>query len=94
MYVQGARPGSAMAAWMHRWGLHKRIPNPPNAHADPKSLEHVQVYTNDMAYIPLPRPEDSRKLWRKHIYKTLHTMTVAASPTRPLRIVTMYPNYN
>jgi hypothetical protein len=94
MYVQGARPGTAMAAWMHGWGLHKRIPTPPNAHAYPKSLEHVQVYAIDMEYIPLPRPEDSQTLWRKHIYRILHTMTVAASATRPLRIVTMYPNYN
>jgi hypothetical protein len=48
MYVQGARPGTVTAAWLHRWGLNNRIPNPPNATAYPKGLEYVQAYALDM----------------------------------------------
>jgi hypothetical protein len=94
MYVLGARPGTVTVAWLHRWGLNDRIPNPPNATAYPQGLEHVQAYALDMAYVPPPRPDDTQKLWRKRIYWVIHTMTANASPARPLRIVTMYPNYN
>jgi hypothetical protein len=83
-----------MAAWLHKWGLNDRITNPPNATAYPKGLEHAQAYALDMTYVPPPRAEDTPKLWRKRIYWVMHSMAAAASPTRPLRIVTMYPNYN
>jgi hypothetical protein len=94
MYVQGARPGTVMAAWLHKWGLNDRIPNPPNTTAYPNGLEHVQAYALDMAYVPPPRSDDTPKLWRKRIYWVMHTMAAAASSLRPLRIVTMHPNFN
>jgi hypothetical protein len=67
MYVQGASPGTVMAAWLHKWGLNDRIPNPPNAIAYPNGLEHVRADALDMAYVPPPRSDDTPKLWRKRI---------------------------
>jgi hypothetical protein len=84
MYVQGARPGTVMAAWLHKWVLNDRIPNPPNATAYPNGLENVRAYALDMAYVPPPRSDDTPKLWRKRIYWVMHTMVAAASSVRPL----------
>lgn len=92
--VQGAHPGTVMAAWLHTWALNKRSPNPPNAAAYHIGIEHVRSYALEMAYIPPLRPNDTPRLWRKSIFWVLHTMVVAASPVRPLRIVTMHPHYD
>jgi hypothetical protein len=94
MYLQGARPGTLMAAWLNNWGLNERLPNPSNAIAYPTGMEHVRAYALDMSYVPPPRLDDTPKLWRKRIYWVLHTMASAASSARPPRIVTMYSNYN
>jgi hypothetical protein len=34
------------------------------------------------------------KLWRRRIYRVLHTMAVAATPVRPIRIVKLHPNHD
>jgi hypothetical protein len=94
MYLQGARPDTLMAAWLNNWGLSERPPNPPNATSYPTGMEDVQAYALDMPYAPPPRLDDTPKPWRKGIYWVLHTMAAAASSARPLRIVTMYPNYS
>ena len=57
-------------------------------------MEHVRAYALDMPYVPPPRLDDTPKLWRKRIYWVLHTMAAASSSSRPLRFVTMYPNYD
>jgi hypothetical protein len=92
LYVQGARPGTVMAACLHNWALNESPPNPPNATAYPTGMEHVWTYALDMPHVPPPILDDTPKLRRKRIYWVLHTMAAASSSTRPLRIVTMYPN--
>jgi hypothetical protein len=94
MYVQDARPGTVMAAWLHNMALNGSPPNPPKATAYPTGMVHVRAYALDMPYIPPPRLDDTPKLWRKRIYWVLHTMAAAQSSARPLRIMTMYPNYD
>jgi hypothetical protein len=89
MYVQGARPGTFMAAWLHNCALNESPPNPPNATAYPTGMEHVRP-THLICHM-FHRPD-----WMtyKCIYWVLHTMAAASSTARPLRIVTMYPNYD
>ena len=94
MYVQGARPGSVMAACLRNWFLNKCLLNPPKAAAYPTQMVHVRAYAIDMSYVPTPRSEDIPKLWRRRIYWVLHTMAVAAASVRPLRIVTLHPNHD
>ena len=94
MHVQGARPGSVMAACLRNWGLNERPSNPPNAATYPTQMVHIRAYAIDMPYVPTPRPEDTPKLWRRRIYRVLHTMAVAAAPVRPIRIVTLHPNHD
>jgi hypothetical protein len=92
--VQGARPETVMEAWPRTRGLNERLPNLPNVAVYPIGFEHVRVYALDMAYVLPPRSDDTTKLWRKLMYWVLHTMVAAASSVRPLRIVTMHPNYD
>jgi len=94
MYVQGARPGSVMAACLCNWGLNECLPNSPNAAAYPTQMVHVRAYAIDMPDVPAPKSDDIPKLWRRHIYWVLHTMAVAAASMRPLRIVTLNPNHD
>jgi hypothetical protein len=94
MHEQGERPGSIMAAYLRHWGLNECPSNPPNADTYPTQVAHVRTYAIDMPYVHMPRAEDTPKLWRRRIYRVLHTMAVVATPIRPIRIVTLHPNLN
>ena len=48
MYVQCARPGTVMVAWLRKWGLTERRPNPPNPAAYPIGMARVRAYALDM----------------------------------------------
>ena len=59
MHVQGARPGSVMAACLRNWSLNECLPNPPNAATYPNQMVHVRAYAIDMPYVPTPRSENT-----------------------------------
>ena len=94
IYVQVARPGTVMAAWLPTWGLTELPPNPPNAASYPIGTEHVRAYALVMAYVSPLRPDDTPRLWLKRINWVLHTMAAVASPVTPILIFTMHLHYD
>jgi hypothetical protein len=94
MYYQSIRVDTTTAAWLQEWELIGPLPNPPYVAAYPCTPTYVRMYAMDMAYIPPPNHNETPKLFRKRTYLTLHTMTTATTPTRSLRIETLYPNHN
>ena len=94
LYYQGIREKTATAAWLREWELTGPLPNQPHAAVYFSTPTYARMYAMDMAYIPLPNPNETPKHFRKRIYSTLHIMATAATSTRAIRIETTYPNHN
>jgi len=88
----GAKPGTALSVFMHKWALDGPISNPPAAHGFPTALKYLQQFAIDMACVPPHQPCETRKTYKRHIYNTLHHVANNDAEPCSLRIVKKCPN--
>ena len=94
MCLQGTREGIASDSWLQAWGLIGNLANPPRASRYPIKLAYLRAHVNFMAYATPTGQEESTKHFRRRVYTSLHTMEIAASTIRDIRVVTMHPTLN
>ena len=94
MYNQSKREKTTTAAWIQECELHAPIQNPLNMTINTRTPTYVRSYAMDMAYIPPPCNNETPRLFRKRIYRTLHAMVKATTQPRSLRVEIRYPNHN
>jgi hypothetical protein len=56
-----ATPESPTAAWLRRWGLLERQPNPPWNVLIPRTLSYLRTFAWGMVYVPTPNTVESGK---------------------------------
>jgi len=83
--------GSIKTTLMRKWNLTGSIANPPNAHGLPTRIPYIRQDALDMAYVPPPGPQETRKKFKNRLYRVLLTMATTSIGTSELRIVRKYP---
>ena len=54
-------------------------------------MEYLRIYAQERAYINPPRDNESPKAFRRRIYQTLRTMSLAVKELRAMRITLIHP---
>ena len=87
LYLQGQRNGTVTAAWLQTWNLTGRQANSPHTTKFPTKLAYLYVY---VAYITPPEQAEAPRCFRRRIYASLHSMTLALKGARGVRIMTQH----
>jgi len=73
------------------WNLSGRQANPPHATKFPTKLAYMYVYAVTMAYMTPHEQDDASRCFRRRIYTSLHSMSLALTGARGVRIMTQHP---
>jgi len=92
LQMTGAKPGTVLSDFMHKWAIDGPISNPPTSHGFPTALKYLQQFAIDMTYVPPHQPREVRKAYKRRIYDTLHHMANNGTEPCSLRIVKKCPN--
>jgi len=76
---------------MRKWNLTGPIAKPPNVHGLPNGITYIRHYALDMAYVPLPGPQETMKKFKNRLYGVLLTVATTSNGTSELRIARKYP---
>jgi len=83
--MTGAKPGTVLSGFMHKWALDRPISNSPVAHGFPTALKYLQQFAIDMAHVLPHQPREVRKAYKRHIYDTLQHM--ANNGAKPVKLM-------
>jgi hypothetical protein len=81
MCVQTKKEGTVTATWLQSWDLVRQQGNPPYAGRIPSRIAYLRYYALDMAYIALPRLDETPSHFKRRVYDTLDKMELATRRT-------------
>ena len=89
--AQGQRVGPVTAAWMAKWNILTEVQNHPYPGLIPAALGYIREYVLDAAHIQNDGNSEPAKTYKKRIYATLQTLSIAASTIQERRIIKLWP---
>jgi hypothetical protein len=75
------------AAWLNRWSITDRRPNPPHRGGIPAAFEYLRRIHIDYAYVTPHDPTATQRTIKRRLYTTMNTMMRRESGNQDLRIV-------
>jgi hypothetical protein len=91
IWTQGKLKGTLPAEWQEYWDIEAYKGNPPQINRIPRNVEYLRIYAQESAYIHPPRDNESPKAFRRRIYQTLRTLSLAVKEPRAMRISLIHP---
>ena len=77
---------------LRKWNLNSGPGNPLFLDRIPATLEYLHTYIVDTAYIPSQRRSETTQAYKKRIYSTLKTFSIAISPPQEMRVARLWPH--
>ena len=81
-----------MLEFLHIWALDGAFRNPPNAYGLPSTLNYLQQYAADMAYVTPQLANERRTTYKRCIYDNPLRMANNGAESFDLRIVRKRPD--
>jgi hypothetical protein len=90
-WTQGRRERSVSAEWQKYWKLQKHVANPQHVGWIPPTLIYLRIYALEMAYIVPPRQSEKPRAFRRRVYGTIRTISMANTKPTDMRITKLHP---
>jgi hypothetical protein len=74
------------ASWLHTLNLNGPLANPPNGNTIPNKVSYVKHYALDVAYITLPWDTETRRCFKRRLYRVQYVTANAERWTQEMRV--------
>jgi hypothetical protein len=83
--------GTLTSAWLGQWTHVSDGGNPPDVGRIPPALRYIRQYVQDEAYVLERNAEESKKTYKRRLYRTMLDLLRDSAEPPPMRIATMWP---
>ena len=86
-WQQSQTPETFTAAWLNRWCITDRIPNPPHRGGIHAALDYLRRIHIEYAYVTPHDPTETKRTKKRRLYTTMYTMMRRESGSQDIHIV-------
>ena len=90
--IQSQNPEIVTAAWLEKWSIIERSPNPPHRGEIPATIDYLRRIYMESAYAPPYDKTVTNRVYKRRLYTTVHAMIKAEAGSQELRISRLKPN--
>ena len=91
LHTLGMNESTLTAKWLKRWRLHRHSVNPPYILRIPDRFEYLRTLVYETAYIAPQGPLESRRAYKRRMYRTLTVLLQETPDLVPMRIEKLEP---